>query len=69
MESSPPRQIDDQRIERQLLEQVQTAHEAFCVASAEYRRLRAEFGEMLDHPDGSHAVRQSAARERAALGR
>lgn len=69
MESSPSPNCDDEHLEQKLLEQMRAAEKAYRAAASEYRRLTAEFGDMLDHPDGVYSVRQGAKQEREALSR
>jgi hypothetical protein len=55
------------RFEQQLLEEMQVAEEAYRAASAEHKKIRTEFRNMLNYPDGARAVHEAAKRERVAL--
>jgi hypothetical protein len=69
MESSPSPNCDDEHLEQKLLGQMQAAERRYRAAAAEYRRIKAEYGAMLDHPDGIYSVRHGARKEREALSR
>ncbi len=56
-----------ERLEDELMGRLKAAERAYRLAQSEHAALRAEFGDMLDTPDGSHAVHQAAKRERIAL--
>ena len=65
--SSFPPNIERERLEKKLLEKMQAAERAYRAAAAEYKSIRAEFADMLDHPDGTAAVSQAALHERVAV--
>ena len=48
-------------------EAMKAAEKAYRAASVEHTKIRTEFGNMLDHPDGAHAEHQAAKSERAAF--
>jgi len=56
-----------ERLRDELLERVRTTAAVFYEAAAENARAVTKFSDMLDHPDGAHAVLQSARRERDAM--
>jgi len=58
---------DGAKLREQLFEMVRTTAAAFYAASSDHTRIVAEFGGMMDHPDGTAAVLQSARRERHAI--
>ena len=60
-------QDERRRLEQQLLEAMKAAEKAYRAASAEHKKIRTEFGNMLDHPDGAHAEHQAAKGERVAF--
>ena len=65
--SFPSPQSERDRLEQQLLEEMQAAEKAYSDTVSEHRKIRTEFGDMLDHPDSVHAVNQAANKERRAL--
>ena len=67
MGSLPSPQNERERLEKQLLEEMNAAKKAYRAASEEYDKVRTEFRHMLNHPDGAHAVHQAAKKERLAL--
>lgn len=56
-----------ERFEQQYLEKLKTAEKAYRAAAEEYKSIRAEFGDMLNHPDGASAVHNAANRECVAM--
>jgi hypothetical protein len=62
-----PGESDGHELVDGLFERVRLAAVAYYAASAEHARVVAEFGDMLDHPDTTSAVLQSARRERHAI--
>jgi hypothetical protein len=60
-------ETDRETLREELFEHVRAAAAAFYAASAGHARAVAEFGEMLDHPDGTRAVLQAARHEREAI--
>src|SRR3954465_3660278 len=58
---------DRAKLEEELLERVRKSAALFYAAAAAHAKAVAEFGAMLDHPDGTHAVLQTARRERHAM--
>ena len=63
----PSLQNERERLEQQLLGKMQVTWGSYRTASEDYRKIRSEFGDMLDHPDGAHAVNVAARKERVAL--
>jgi len=61
--------VGRQQLEQALLEEMQTAEQAYHSASAEYKKAMQWHGNVPDHPYGAHVVREAAALERAALER
>jgi Mn-containing catalase len=66
MQQNPMPRDDRERLEQELLGKVRDARNAYLTASREASRIRAKFGEMLDHPDGAAALHHAATRERIA---
>src|SRR3954453_5394840 len=58
---------DRAKVQEELLERVRSAAALFYAAAAEHAKAVAEFGGMLAHPDGTHAVLQTARGERQAI--
>jgi len=46
---------------------MKAAEKAYRAASVEHTKIRTEFGNMLDHPDGAHAEHQAAKNEQLTL--
>ena len=67
MERSSSQNRDDEGLEKQLLAQMLAAERVYRAAAAEYKKVKEEFGLILDHPDGILAVRRSARKEHDAL--
>ena len=67
MGRAPAPHDDEERLEQRLLEEMHNAEKAYRLAIAERKRVTAEYGAMLDHPDGAHALHQSVKNERVAL--
>jgi DNA-binding NtrC family response regulator len=51
---------------QQLARQMQAAHRAYKEAAADYNKIRAKYGDMLDSVDGTFALRRAAENERRA---
>ena len=51
---------------QQLTRQMHTAHSASKEAAADYNKIKAKYGDMLDSLDGTFALRRAAANERRA---
>ena len=66
MGTAPSQRHDHERLEQQLLQEVLAAARAYRSATAEYTKVRNEYGNMLDCVDGSHAVHNAAKQERVA---
>jgi len=58
---------DRAKVQEELLERVRSAAALFDAAAAEHTKAVAEFGDMLGHPDGTHALLQTARREGHAM--
>ena len=67
MGNLPSQQHEREQLKQQLLGGMRVTWEAYRAASEEYRKIRSEFGDMLDHPDGAHAVHEAAKKEQVAL--
>ena len=67
MGNLPSPQNEREQLEQQLLGEMQAAWETYRGTAAEHAKIRTEFGDMLDHPDGAHAVNVAAKKERVAL--
>jgi hypothetical protein len=55
-----------EHLEHELFKQMKAAEQAYCAASAEHAKLKANFG-VLSHPTGSQAVYLAAENEQLAL--
>jgi hypothetical protein len=67
MDGSPSPAKEREIIEQELLARIQVAEKAYRSAAATHSRIRIEYGDMLDNPDGAHALHKAAKIERMAL--
>jgi hypothetical protein len=67
MSSLLSQQNERERLEQQLLAQMQATWGAYLAASEEHANIEDEFSNRLDHPDGVHAVNEASEKKRVAL--
>jgi hypothetical protein len=67
MDTAPSSPNERERLEQQLLDEMQAAKQDYHSARAEHTKVGNEYGDMLDSVDGSYAVHKAAEHERAAL--
>jgi len=60
MGSSPSLKDDRERFEQELLKQMRAAEKTYGRALAEHAKVRAEFGNMLDHPECRHTAEKES---------
>ena len=60
-------QNEREGLEEQLLAAIQVAYKAYREAAEEHSRIRAQYGNMFDHPDSMSGLHKAAADERIAL--
>jgi hypothetical protein len=62
-----PRPDKLERMEQELLAQIEAAGEVYLAAAAEYARISKEYCETLDHPDCALALHKAATNEQIAF--
>ena len=67
MSGVPSPQEDRERLEKQLRADMQAAGEVYLAAFEEYAKIKDEFSNMLDQPDGAHAVNEAFKKKEVAL--
>ena len=60
MGSSPSLKNDRDRLEQELRKEMRAAEKAYGTVLVEHAKVRAEFGNMLDHPECRHAVEKES---------
>jgi len=58
---------DRQQLELALHQRLRSAQVAYRAAAAQHLEIRTRYENMLDHPDGTHALHQAVMKEHLAL--
>jgi hypothetical protein len=67
MGSLPFPQNKPKQLEQYLLDEMQAKWVAYLAASEEHANIEDEFSNVLDYPDGAHAMHEAAKKEQVAL--